>query len=98
MPNGQTPDLGFDPGPYGDDPGGGVYDDPSFAGGQKVDPATALMLRQELPGLAPEYDEVVGTPMYVSPPEEEPEGDKIPIVAVGAGVALLVGTLWYFNR
>lgn len=94
MPNGQTPDLGFDPGPYEGDPGGGVYADPSFVG-QKVDPATALILAQELPGFAPQVNEVVGTPATFDPVDE---GGKIPIVAVGVGLTLLVGTLWYFNR
>lgn len=94
MQLGQPPDLGFDPGAYEGDPGGGVYDDPSFVG-QKVDPETESILAQELPGFGLQVDEVVGTPAIFDPVDED---TKIPMVAVGVGLTLLVGTLWYFNR
>lgn len=98
MQLGQTPDpsIGFDP--YGP-----TFYDPRPHHGRvtlaaepqplRVDPATAAMLAQEF-GPATLTPGVVGTPATFAPVESDP---KLSLLAVGIGVALVGGALWYFR-
>ena len=64
-----------------------------------IDPATAAMLTQEF-GPAVVADDFRPPPLSVElPPPEKVEPDPtMSLVAVGIGVALIGGALWYFSR
>ena len=106
MQLGQTadPSIGFDP--YGETFTGRPEPDPvTFAadGGSSggtpqllIDPATAAMLAQEF-GPAVVVDDLVADVAVGTPVSVEPD-PKLSLVAVGIGVALVGGALWYFSR
>ena len=95
---GQVEDLEFDPGSFAAN-GGIVEGDPSLTGKHgptvtlKIDPATAAMLAAEF---GPSV--VVGDDVSITPEIEFVETDKkLSLVAVGLGVVIVGGALWYFT-
>lgn len=95
---GLVEDLEFDPGDFDAD-GGIVEGDPSLTGKHgptsalMIDPATAVMIAAEFgPGV------IVDEPVSFTPEIEFVETDKkLSLVAVGLGVAIVGGALWYFT-
>lgn len=101
MQLGQTadPSIGFYP--NSDDEGGWFrpLTEVRPSARYRIDPATAAMLNDEFRG-APLTAEPTPQDFTLPPRAGEPvETDRqMSLVAVGIGAALVLGSLWYFNR